>query len=221
MERKPRTKDIVLILSSTASRCASGLGSWPLLFVALVPTRTFGQTMLVCYCNLVSGGGSQQGLVGGLQIHHCHHGTSKTPSSTHPVSSTPPRGGGGGGGLQPVLMRPSPQLSVKTWGGWAVGGRGVGGSARGGGAGGCGGGGGEGVGTRPWWLALLACGGAYWPLAFVPSAMTMGGGGDWRFGQGGGGSQGGGGGCARPTTTTCMPPGGMCVWEFGGMEGCM
>ena len=23
--------------------------------------------------------------------------------------------------------------------------------------------GGGGVGTRPWWLALLACGGAYWP----------------------------------------------------------
>ena len=31
--------------------------------------------------------------------------------------------------------------------------------------------GGGGVGTRPWWLALLACGGAYWPLAFEPSAM--------------------------------------------------
>ena len=29
-----------------------------------------------------------------------------------------------------------------------------------------------GVGTRPWWLALLACGGAYWPLALEPSAMT-------------------------------------------------
>ena len=29
-----------------------------------------------------------------------------------------------------------------------------------------------GFGTRPWWLALLACGGAYWPLAFEPSAMT-------------------------------------------------
>ena len=28
-----------------------------------------------------------------------------------------------------------------------------------------------GFGTRPWWLALLACGGAYWPLAFEPSAM--------------------------------------------------
>ena len=24
--------------------------------------------------------------------------------------------------------------------------------------------GGGGVGTRPWWLTLLACGGAYWPL---------------------------------------------------------
>ena len=35
-----------------------------------------------------------------------------------------------------------------------------------------GGWGGEGVGTRPWWLALLACGGAYWPLALEPSAMT-------------------------------------------------
>ena len=33
-------------------------------------------------------------------------------------------------------------------------------------------GGGGGVGTRPWWLALLACGGAYWPFAFEPSAMT-------------------------------------------------
>ena len=29
---------------------------------------------------------------------------------------------------------------------------------------------GGGVGTRPWWLALLACGGAYWPLALEPSA---------------------------------------------------
>ena len=29
-----------------------------------------------------------------------------------------------------------------------------------------------GFGTRPWWLALLACGGAYWPLAFEPSAVT-------------------------------------------------
>ena len=27
-----------------------------------------------------------------------------------------------------------------------------------------------GVSTRPWWLALLACGGAYWPLALEPSA---------------------------------------------------
>ena len=27
-------------------------------------------------------------------------------------------------------------------------------------------------GTRPWWLAPLACGGAYWPLALEPSAMT-------------------------------------------------
>ena len=33
-------------------------------------------------------------------------------------------------------------------------------------------GGGGGVGTRPWWLALLACGSAYWPLALEPSAMT-------------------------------------------------
>ena len=28
------------------------------------------------------------------------------------------------------------------------------------------------VGTRPWWLALSACSGAYWPLALEPSAMT-------------------------------------------------
>ena len=32
--------------------------------------------------------------------------------------------------------------------------------------------GGGGVGTRPRWLALLACGGAYWPLALEPSSMT-------------------------------------------------
>ena len=31
---------------------------------------------------------------------------------------------------------------------------------------------GGGAGTRPWWLALYACGGAYWPLAFELSAMT-------------------------------------------------
>ena len=38
-------------------------------------------------------------------------------------------------------------------------------------------GGGGGVGTRPWWSVLLACGGAYWPLALEPSAMTTGWGG--------------------------------------------
>ena len=43
-------------------------------------------------------------------------------------------------------------------------------------------GGGGGVGTRPWWFALLACGGAYWPLALEPSAMTTGG--YWRYGWG-------------------------------------
>ena len=32
--------------------------------------------------------------------------------------------------------------------------------------------GGGGGGTRPGWLDLSACGGAYWPLAFEPSAMT-------------------------------------------------
>ena len=32
--------------------------------------------------------------------------------------------------------------------------------------------GGGGVGTRLWWLALLACGSAYWPLALEPSDMT-------------------------------------------------
>ena len=32
--------------------------------------------------------------------------------------------------------------------------------------------GGGGIGTRPWWLALLGCGGAYWPLVLEPSAMT-------------------------------------------------
>ena len=33
--------------------------------------------------------------------------------------------------------------------------------------------GGGGVGTRPWWLALLACGGAYWPLAFEQGGGGM------------------------------------------------
>ena len=37
--------------------------------------------------------------------------------------------------------------------------------------------GGGGGGTRPWWLALLACGSAYWPLTLEPSAMTCYGGG--------------------------------------------
>ena len=44
------------------------------------------------------------------------------------------------------------------------------GGGRGGDLGGAGGGGG--FGTSPWWLALFACGGAYWPLALEPSAMT-------------------------------------------------
>ena len=33
---------------------------------------------------------------------------------------------------------------------------------------------GGGAGIRPWWLALFACGGAYWPLALEPSAVTSG-----------------------------------------------
>ena len=56
--------------------------------------------------------------------------------------------------------------------------------------------GGGGGGTRPWWLPLLACGGAYWPLTLEPSAMTsrhphccghppaLGGGGGLRVGEG-------------------------------------
>ena len=35
---------------------------------------------------------------------------------------------------------------------------------------------GGGGGTRPWWLALLARGGAYWPLSFEPSTGGGGGG---------------------------------------------
>ena len=31
---------------------------------------------------------------------------------------------------------------------------------------------GGGIDTGPWWVALLACGSAYWPVAFEPSAMT-------------------------------------------------
>ena len=44
-------------------------------------------------------------------------------------------------------------------------------SCTGEGGGGAGRGRGGGVGTKPWWLALLACGGAYWPLTCEPSAM--------------------------------------------------
>ena len=99
-------------------------------------------------------------------------------------------------------MRPPPQLSVKTWGG--------------------------GGGTRPWWLALLACRGAYWPLAFEPSAMTSrhpyycghphcrghppswgGGGGRWGGGWGGGGRlEGLGGGVSAGGCGGGVPP-----WE--------
>ena len=32
---------------------------------------------------------------------------------------------------------------------------------------------GGGGGTRPWWLALLACEAAYWPLALEPSVLTF------------------------------------------------
>ena len=61
-----------------------------------------------------------------------------------------------------------------------------------------------GFGTRPWWLALFACGGAYWPLAFETSAMTI---------ARGGGVAGGGGGCVLRTHrshgqtkyTSCSP----------------
>ena len=42
--------------------------------------------------------------------------------------------GGGGGRLQPVLMRPTPQLSVKTWGGGGLAVRPGGGGSQGGGA---------------------------------------------------------------------------------------
>ena len=45
----------------------------------------------------------------------------------------------------------------------------------------------------------------------------VGSGGYWRFGQGVGGSQ-GGGAYARPATNTCIPPEGVRVWEFGGMD---
>ena len=34
--------------------------------------------------------------------------------------------------------------------------------------------GGGGVGTRPWWLALMPRGGACWPVALEPYAMTSG-----------------------------------------------
>ena len=38
-------------------------------------------------------------------------------------------------------------------------------------------GGGGGVGTRPWWLALFACGGAYWPrhpMTFTWGSLDIG-----------------------------------------------
>ena len=62
--------------------------------------------------------------------------------------------------------------------------------------------GGGGFGTRPWWLALLACGGAYWPLALEPSAMT-----------------------SRPPHCRGHPPawagGGGGVWHKASVSGCL
>ena len=86
-----------------------------------------------------------------------------------PVSEEPPqrlRGSEAQGRCPPSAVRRSTDSDPgKRVGGdpWARDGAQAHGSLRGGGGG---------VGTRPWWLALLACGGAYWPLAFEPSAMT-------------------------------------------------
>ena len=76
--------------------------------------------------------------------------------------------------VPPLPLPPSPISRGTAWGrGWhGAGGCGAGGSLDGSLLSASGGGlGGLGVGTRPWWLALLACGGAYWPLALEP-AMT-------------------------------------------------
>ena len=54
-----------------------------------------------------------------------------------PMVCTGPCVAAPGGLLQPVLMRPTPQLSFKTWGGGQLGGGGGGGSSRGSGGGGC------------------------------------------------------------------------------------
>ena len=91
-------------------------------------------------------------------------------------------------GICELTSSPNQDFGVWTNGGYGAhggpigktggkgGGRGKGGNW-GGGRGNLGKRGGDGgVGTRPWWSALLACGGAYWPLAFEPSAMTRGGG---------------------------------------------
>ena len=79
--------------------------------------------------------------------------------------------GSTGGRLQPVLMRPTPQLSVKTWEGGA-----------GGSSGGGGGLGGVGGGFRPWGEFLKVGGLAREPL--LPHAYLLGGGclGVWGYG---------------------------------------
>ena len=94
-----------------------------------------------------------------------------------------------GGRLQPVLMRPTLQLSVKTWGGGSAGGWeggywrfGGGGGGGGGGAGGCGGGG-------YWWFGRGGGGGVPkvgGPVRdpLLPHAYLQRGGGVWGGGGG-------------------------------------
>ena len=84
----------------------------------------------------------------------------RTYSATHSVICCGGCGcvAGGGGGCSAVLWgrvecpphcSQLPLVSFRPWGG--------------------------GVGTRPWWLALLACGAAYWPFSLEPSALGGGG----------------------------------------------
>ena len=83
----------------------------------------------------------------------CYSSTLSTPSTLSMAAQMPTVSGEGGSCTDACTSTAGVAVSVESTGrgglGWV-----------------------GGFGTRPWWLAPLACGGAYWPLALEPSAMT-------------------------------------------------